>query len=78
MEKTKINKWDLTKLKKFCTTTTKNINEMKRQHFDLWQRQSQYCKVITLQLKLINEFLKKKRHPQNGKEYLQMKQLTKD
>ena len=57
MEKAKINKWELTKLKKFCTTTTtQNINEMKIQHFDLWQRQSQYCKVITLQLKLINEF----------------------
>ena len=27
-------------------------------HVDVWQRQSQYCKVIILQLKQINNFLK--------------------
>ena len=44
--KTKINKWDLMRLKSFCTAK-ESINKMKET-------------------------------PQNGRKYLQMKQLTKD
>ena len=44
--KTKINKWDIMKLKSFCTTN-ETIN-------------------------------KRKDNPQNGRKYLQLKQLTKD